>query len=66
LSCFLNLSLSIGPRLITQRGFQDRSMNLPSLLAVNLHYKDVVHVVVSAEALVLGWSDVRVGLDGMA
>jgi hypothetical protein len=66
LSCFLDLSLSIGPRLITQRGLQDRSRNPPPLLAFNLQHKDVVHVVVCAETLVLGWSDVRVGLYGMA
>jgi hypothetical protein len=62
----LNLSFPITPRLITQRRLQDRSMNPPPLLAFNLQDKDVVHVVMSAETLVLGWSDVCVGLYGMA
>src|SRR5512132_2044113 len=66
LGSFLNVSLSIGPRLITQRRLEDRSMNPPPLLAFDLQDKDVVHIVVSAEALVLGRSDVRVCLYGMA
>jgi hypothetical protein len=66
LSSFLNLRLPIGPRLITERRLQDRWMNQPPFLAFDLQHEDVVHVVMSAEALILGWSDVRVGLYGMA
>jgi hypothetical protein len=66
LSSFLNLRLPIGPRLITERGLQDRWMNQPPFFAFDLQHEDVMHVVMSAEALILGWSDVRVGLYGMA
>src|SRR4051794_31757481 len=63
LSCgSLNRSLPIVPRLIAQRRLQDRPMNLPLLLAIDLHYEDIVYVVMSAEALVLRRGYVGIGL----
>src|SRR4029453_1284827 len=65
-SPFLNISFAVAPSLIAQRRRQDRGMNAPTLLPVNLQNKDVVHVVVGAEPLILWRRHVRVGLHRMA
>src|SRR5512133_748898 len=66
LALFLDSILVIIPGLITQRRFQNRPMNPPALLTLDLQNKHVMDVVVRAEALVLRGSDVRICLDGVA
>src|SRR4029453_7500555 len=62
----LNVSFAVAPSLIAQRRPQDRGMDAPPLLPVNLENKDVVHVVMGAETLILWRRHVRVGLHRMA